>query len=318
MLDTHQLHVFVVAAETLNFTEAARQLNMSQPSVSQHIRSLEKHFNTRLFERIGRGIRLTDEGNALLPLAREIVYQSIRIEEAMASLRGEIFGSLLVGCSTTPGKYVLPQILVEFHRLYPKVSVVCQVSSQQHAIELLCSGKIHFALSSRISLPCTGAEFRLFMQDPVVLLVPEDHPWAKQGRVTPEELRRGTFLLREPGSGTYDAIDEALHNTGVVSIHELNIIMTLGNSEAIALAVQEGLGVGFVSHMIATRIPKGGVKIVPIEGVEICRDIYIGRQTVHPATAAQTAFWELAQTLNPLNVCGSVPAEAIADSADSG
>ncbi len=308
MLDTHQLHVFVIAAETLNFTETARQLNMSQPSVSQHIRSLEKHFKVRLFERVGRGLKLTNEGVALLPLAREIVYQSTRIEETMASLQGEIFGNLLVGCSTTPGKYVLPQILGEFYHRYPKVRVVCQVASQQSAIESLCSGQIHFALSSRINPNCLNAEFRLFMRDPVVLIAPKGHPWAQRDYIEPDELRNGVFITREEESGTYQAIAETLSKAGI-SLHELNTIMTLGNSEAIALSVQEGLGVGFVSRMIATLIPRDGVKIVPIRGVEICRDIYIGRQTVLPPTAAQTAFWELVQTLNPLNVCGSLRIE---------
>ncbi len=117
MLDTHQLHVFLVAAETLSFTKTARRLHMSQPSVSQHIQTLERHFDKELFTRAGRSIMLTDAGQALLPMAREIVNQSVSIEETMRSLDGEVHGHLLVGCSTTPGKYILPLITLSPDRI---------------------------------------------------------------------------------------------------------------------------------------------------------------------------------------------------------
>ena len=133
MLDAHQLNVFLVAAESLNFTVAARELHMTQPSVSQHIRELERHFGTRLFLRLGRRLELTDAGEALVPLAREMSALSIRIDERMESLRGEVYGHLTIGCSTTPGRYLLPGLLASFLRRHPKVEATCQVSSRQRA-----------------------------------------------------------------------------------------------------------------------------------------------------------------------------------------
>lgn len=303
MLDLHQLNIFVTAAETLSFTETAQRLNLSQPAVSQHIKALERHFNVTLFQRTGKGLRLSDEGSVLLPLAKEMVYQSVRVEEMMASLHGDIFGNLLVGCSTTPGKYVLPQILAALNRRHPRVKVTCHVASQRQALDMLCSGEIHFALSSLVNCSHPNAEFRLFMRDPVVLIAPEDHPWAGRKAIQPEELLTERYIMREPESGTYEVLSRALHGVGI-EMEALNSIMMLGNSEAIALAVQEGLGLGFVSYMIATRITHRGVKIIPVDGLKICRAIYIGRQTVHPPTAAQIAFWDLVQQLNPVNVCG--------------
>ena len=97
MLDAHQLNVFLVAAETLNFTLAARRLHMSQPSVSQHIQSLEQYFDQSLFIRSGRTLQLTDAGEALVPLAQDMVNRSIRIEETIKSLQDEVYGHLLVG-----------------------------------------------------------------------------------------------------------------------------------------------------------------------------------------------------------------------------
>jgi DNA-binding transcriptional LysR family regulator len=290
MLDSHQLNVFLVAAETLNFTQAAKKLHMSQPSVSQHIQSLEKHFNARLFSRSGRNLQLSDAGLALIPAAREMVRQAIRIDEMMASLEGDIYGHLMVGCSTTPGKYVLPQLLASFHRLYPKVRVTCQVSSQPQATQSLCDGEIHFALSSYFSEYCRDVEFLKFMTESVHLVASIDHPWAARGHIDPQELFKADFILREEDSGTYIAVQEALSKIDVV-LDQLQTLLVLGNSEAIALAVQEGIGVGFVSRVVVERLGQGRIVPIEIRGVDIYREISIGRYIGQPGTKAQEAFW---------------------------
>ena len=299
MLDAHQLNVFLIAAETLNFTQAAQRMNMSQPSVSQHIQSLEKHFDTALFLRAGRTLQLTDAGMALVPMARELVTQSILIDETMESLHGEIFGHLLVGCSTTPGKYVLPHLLAQFHHEHPKVRVTCLVTPQAQAINMLCEGKTHFALASFAQKSCLDAEFVEFLCDPVVLITPLDHPWAKTKVIEIKDLHDVNFILREEDSGTYHTVRDALLNTNI-RIERLKTLLTLGNSEAIALSVQNGLGVGFVSHAVATGMGQNRVAIVKISGLDICRDIYIGRHTRLPATKAQNAFWDFVTSIAPI------------------
>jgi DNA-binding transcriptional LysR family regulator len=292
MLDAHQLNVFLVAAETLNFTLAARRLHMSQPSVSQHIQSLEQHFGVPLFIRSGRHLRLTDTGAALLPMARQMVTLSSRIDETVRSLQGEVYGHLIVGCSTTPGKYVLPHLLANFHRKHPKVKVTCQVTSRQVALQMLCDGIAHLALASASEF-CKDVEFRKFISEPVVLITPLDHPWAQRGAIEPDELLEADFIMREEGSGTYEAVRQGLAGVGI-PVGQLQTILTLGNSEAIALAVQEGLGVGFVSQMVVSRLVHEGVARVKVGGLSLQQDIYIGRHMRHPAAVAQTAFWEFA------------------------
>jgi DNA-binding transcriptional LysR family regulator len=302
MLDIHQLNVFLVAAETLNFTQAAKRLHMTQPSVSQHIQALERHFASPLFVRAGRTIEMTEAGLALIPMAREAVRLSTRIEESLASMHGDLQGHLMVGCSTTPGKYVLPQLLARFHNLYPHVRVTCTVTGQNQALSMLANGDVHFALTSLASEPTPELEFCKFITDQVVLIAPLDHPWAQKRQIEPAELHKGTFILREGESGTFSAVRDALANLGI-SIHDLYTLLTLGNSEAIALAVQEGLGVGFVSQMVVERLTEGRVAIIEILGLEIKRQIHIGRHTRRPATSAQTAFWEFVfSSENPLLV----------------
>lgn len=291
MLDTHQLNVFLIAAETLNFTQAAHLLHMSQPSVSQHIQSLEQSFGQPLFVRQGRHIGLTDAGVALLPLAREMVKRSIQIEETMKSLEGEVHGHLMVGCSTTPGKYILPKLLADFHSLYPMVKVSCNVSAQDTAFRQLCDGDVHIAMVSEPYMSCRDVETRQFIVDPVILIAPFDHPWAEKGEIDVEDLYDGQFIMREEGSGTSEAVWRALTNAGI-SIHELRTLLVLGSSEAIALSVLEGIGVGFVSRIIVTKLVEGRVAIIKVNGLEIAREIHIGSQTRRAPGIAQRVFWE--------------------------
>lgn len=306
MLDTHQLNVFLVAAETLNFTQAAQRLHMSQPSVSQHIQSLEQHFEQPLFIRSGRRIELSDAGSALFPMARELVNRSIQIEETMRSLEGEVHGHLLVGCSTTPGKYILPHLLARFHKLHPKVRVSCHVASQNQALEMAIEGDVHFALVSTPRLAVRDLELRKFMTDEIVLIAPVYHPWASRGEILPEELKEGVFIMREETAGTNSAVREALQKANI-DLDELNTLMVLGNSEAIALAVREGLGLGFVSAVVVERLAKGNVAPIQIRGVKIEREIFVGRHTRKPATIAQRAFWKFFNQVTSLELLDSEP-----------
>jgi DNA-binding transcriptional LysR family regulator len=292
MLDAHQLNVFLTAAETLNFTEAARLLNMSQPSVSQHIQVLEQHFQTLLFNRAGRQLTLTDAGLALMPLARQMVRQSIRIDETMASLHGSVYGHLRIGCSTTSGKYLLPSLLSAFLRKYPRVQATCQVSSPKNALEDLREGRVHLALACPPECERRDIDFRLFYSDLIVLLVPIDHLWAKLGTIEPHDLLDARVILREEESGTFHAVSRGLRGAGL-EIEDLDSVLTLGNSEAIALAIRQGLGVGFVSEYVSQQLVRDGIQRVEVNGLSLRQDVYLLQSQRHPPTNAQAAFWHI-------------------------
>ena len=295
MLDAHQLNVFLVAAETLNFTETAKRLHMTQPSISQHIKSIEKNFDCLLFVRKGRHLELTDAGEALVPLARDMVKYSILIQETMESLKGEVYGHLIVGCSTTPGKYIMPKLLAKFHDKYPQVKISCNVTEQEQSLKMLCSGDVHITLTNKSQDICMDAKIRHFLSDSVVLIVNKKHPWAGREEIDPRELLDENFIMREPGSGTYKAVATSFAKNGI-NIEGLNTLLTLGNSEAIALSVQEGIGVGFVSKLVVKYFCNQLVVPVKIRGIEMKQDIFMGYQTRHPATAAQIAFWKFTES----------------------
>ena len=144
MLNIHQLNVFITAAETLNFTVTAKRLHLTQSSVSQIIKTLENQLEVDLFQRKARTLKITDAGNLLLPMAREIVEGSIRAAERMELMKDEVHGHLIVGCNTAPGKYVLPVLLAKFNEVYPLVRFKCKVLPQDQALTQLKDGDIHF------------------------------------------------------------------------------------------------------------------------------------------------------------------------------
>ncbi len=295
MLNLHELQVFLVAAETENFSETGRHLNLSQPAVSMQIRSLEKQLGVELFYRAGRHIRLTEAGNALIPMARELVNQSIQVEESMASLQhGEVIGLLKIGCSTTVGKYILPRLIGGLRQQYPLVRVQCYVSKREDALQWLLNGEAHIAMSS-LQEPLREVEYRPFLVDRIVLIANPDHRWAKSGGIiTPEELLGENFILRETTAGTYIALRNGLAEFELSPL-SLKTVMTLENSEAIRMAVQEKIGVAFVSGLVAAEsIQAGTLASIEVEGLDIHTTLYLARHTGRPATRAQTAFWEFA------------------------
>lgn len=156
---------------------------------------------------------------------------------------------------------------------------------------MLCDGEVHVAMISEPYMTSRDVKTRIFMTDPIVLIAPIDHPWAIRGEIDPEELRDGDFIFREAGSGTETMVRRSLASVGIAT-DDLSTILVLGSSEAIALSVQEGIGVGFVSNIIITKLVAGRVAPIRIRGLHIERDIYMGLHTRRPATIAQRVFWD--------------------------
>jgi DNA-binding transcriptional LysR family regulator len=294
VLSFNELRVFLAAAETENFSEAARRLGMTQPAVSQQVRSLEQRLATDLFDRSGRNVTLPAAGRTLIPLARDVMDRAVHLEESMASIEGEVVGLLKIGCSTAAGKYILPRLLAGLRAAHPRVDVVCNVTNRKTALDLLRSGEVQVAMTS-LREPLRSIEYRPFLTDRIVLIAPPGHPWSRRGAtITVAELLRERFIVREEAAGTTEAVRTALARHDV-SLEELKVNMVLGNSEAIRMAVAEGIGVAFVSGMVAAEaVMAGTVSVVPVENLDITTTLFMARATDRPATRAQSAFWEYA------------------------
>jgi len=294
MLDWRDLQIFVTAAELENFSATAQELHLSQPAVTQRIHSLEKQVGVPLFERQGRRVHLSEAGAYLLPLAKDLLRRGKRTEEMMQSLRGEVVGHLTVGCSTTTGKYLLPPLMARFIDRYPGVQATIRVGSRNRVLELLTTHKVNLAFAS-VRTARREIRYHGFEQDEVVLIVPRTHPWTQYASISPELLLQERLILREPGSGTYQAMEAALARHDI-SVDELQTIMTVGNSEAIILAVEEGIGVGFVPKLAAQRCMRlGNIHILTLTDAIMRYNIWMAENIMQPATAAQLHFMKLLQ-----------------------
>jgi DNA-binding transcriptional LysR family regulator len=290
MLNLSEMQVFTVAAETENFSEAARRLHLSQPAVSQHIRSLENCLEVELFLRSGRGVALTDAGEVLLPLARELLDLSRRIEETMRSLEEQVVGHLVIGCTTTAGKYMLPLVAAAFSQHHPNVQVTIEMCNCASIVNPLLAREVHLGISST-KIVHRDMECQPFFTDHVVLVAPVDHPFADRSSVSPVELLGQPFILREEGSSTCRIVQGGLAGQAL-SLDQLQVVMVVGNAEAIEMAVEHGLGIAFISRLAARHgLELGRLVEVPVEGLLLERPLYVVRNSRCAKTPAQTRFW---------------------------
>ena len=291
MLNLSEMQVFAVAAETENFSEAARRLHLSQPAVSQQIRSLERSLRVQLFRRVGRGVTLNDAGKVLLPMARELLDLSQHIEETMRSLEEQVTGHLIIGCTTVAGKYVLPLVVAAFRQYYPHVQVIIEVCNPASVVDPLLAQEVHLGVSST-KIVHRDMECQPFFTDHVVLVVPADHPFACRAPVRPVELLNQPFILQGDGSSTHRMVQEGLSEHGI-SLDQLQVVMVVGNAEAIEIAVEHGVGIACISRLAARPgLRSGRLVEVLIEGLCLERPLYVVRHSRCAKTPAQARFWD--------------------------
>ncbi len=291
MLNLDSLRVFLTVAEHGSFSEAGRQLHLTQPAVSQSIQGLEKQLGMPLFNRQGRAVQLTESGQVLVSMARELLTSAQRLEQTMLSLHGEVIGEMSVGCSTASGKYLLPGLIAHFRRAYPQVRINVLVTSRDSVIHKLLSGEVAVGISSKL-IQHYDLEYQDFYNDDVILIAPAGHPWAQYRRIYPDDLLDEPMILREEVAGTREVLMDGLL-TRDISPAMLNVAMVLGNAEAIGMAVEEGLGVAFISRLAAARgIALGRIVEVEVDGMSLTRKLYMARNRRQPLTRAQVEFWE--------------------------
>ncbi len=285
-----ELKVFLAAAEEHSFSRAAERLHLSQSAISQNIQALERDFGVELFTRQGRSVRLTEAGQALLPLAIEVINNVNRIGEFMHNLDGQVAGDLVIGCSTTSGKYLLPGLVAAFRRDFTLVRVRIKVMSRDEVINRLLDGRLSLGVTS-LKFEQHDLEYVPFFEDRVILIVPANHPWAAYGRALPADLVDEPMIVREEKAGTSHVLAEALarHN---MTTDMLNVVMEIGNAEAIEMAVEEGIGIAFISELAAAHgLALGRVKQVDVTGLDLCRSVFMARNTRQPLTRTQDRFW---------------------------
>lgn len=290
MIDLTKLQAFLYAAESLSFSEAAKQLHLSQPTISHHIKSLEQELGVELFARSGSGLKLTDAGRLLISQAGKLLREANAVEQMMDSLQEKIAGQITIACSTTTGKYVLPQVAARFHQLHPGVKISILACTQENVVPRLMKEEADLGV---VSYDVCGGEVECqeFFQDHIILIVPADHPWAARQHIEPSELLKIPFIIREPTSGTRKVMLAELGKHGI-GLEEMDIFLEIGNAEAIVKTVEAGFGVSFVSRFAAGwALDRGTVVEVPVAGFDLRRKLYMVRNKMQTTHRAVEAFW---------------------------
>lgn len=290
MVDLKRIETFLYAAETSSLSEAAKQLHLSQPAVSHQIKLLEQELGTALFIRTNTGLQLTEAGRLLLPWARRLLHDTSELKELMASLQDDIAGELRISCSTTAGKYILPQLASRFCLRYPGIKARILACGPEAAALNLLEGEAHLGVvSSEVRNP--SLEAQKFFLDRITLIVPSNHRWVSKPSIEPSELLGEPLILREETSGTRRVLltELAKHD---ISLDDLKIFLEVGNAEAIVGTVAAGYGISFVSTMAVSSLrEREKIAQIHVEGMSLQRTIYMVRKRVSASHRPRDAFW---------------------------
>ena len=248
MLTLHQLKVFEAAARHGSFTRAADELFLTQPTVSIQVKHLTTVIGMPLFEQIGKRLYLTDAGKELYSTSKEIFDRLSQLKMTIANLQGMKQGYLKLAVITT-AKYFIPRLLGPFCNLYPGVNVTLQVTNHEGLIERMGENLDDLYIMSR---PPEGedVEVKPFLDNPLVVIAPSNHPLASQKRIPIKALKDYPFILRERGSGTREAAQKLFKEEGI----EVNVKLDLGSNEAIKQAILGGLGLSVLSYHTLTSV----------------------------------------------------------------
>jgi len=298
MIENFKLQVFRTVADTLNFSKAAEELNLSQPAVTSQVRSLEESLGIALFDRIGRNATLTPAGKTLLPYVRQIETLTSDAVAALAPFGVQEGLELNLGASHTIGVYLLPKLLPTLMREWPKMRIHIVIGSTSEVLSALATHQVSIGL---IEAPPHRPDLKIerFMDDELCLILPPNHRWTKKTVLRAAEIVQEPILLRESGSGMRRFVEDYLEQNGVLR-QQLHTNVDMNSTEAIISAVESGLGIGFVPVMALEKVKQANsVVIVPLENGPIKRELSFAMLSGPVREGPQQDLIDVLRSLNP-------------------
>ena len=255
-LSLRQLQIFRAIALTGSTTAAAQSVPLSQSAASTALGEFERSLGARLFDRVGKRLLLNDNGRALLPLALGVLDGAQHIERAFAVGGVNLAADLHLYASTTIGNYILPRLLSSFRRLVPAAQLDVRIGNTLDAVTAVREFSADLGL---IEGPCRAPDVHIipWFEDELVIVAAPEHALAessKRRKLTAEQLKGAPWLMREPGSGTREAVELAL----LPHLENIQPALTLGSSEAIKNAAAEGLGISCLSRSVVEDLVSAG------------------------------------------------------------
>lgn len=282
-----QLKLLEAVARNSSFTRASEELHLTQPAVSIQIKQLEEEVGMPLFEHMGKKIFLTAAGREMYEFSRAIAQQFTDIRTILEEMKGIHHGKLDIAVTST-AKYFAPYLLAAFCKQHAGITVNLSVTNRETILRQLADNIPDMAI---MGSPPKGMDLVAdpFMSNPLVVIAPSDHPLAQHGHISLHRLLEESFIVRERGSGTRNAIERFLELRG----QAMTTTMEMSGNEAIKHAVMAGLGLGIVSvHTLEMEFKLRRLVVLNVEGFPILKDWYIVHREGKRFSAAAQAFKE--------------------------
>lgn len=259
-----QLRIFVAVAERRHVTKAAAALGMTQSAASAAIAALERRYGARLFDRVGRGIELTDTGQRFLPEARAVLERMGAARSVLEDLSDLATGSVSVAASQTIASYWLPRRITSYHAEHPGVRLDVTIGNTRQVEAAVSEGKSDIGLvEGRVDNPALIR--RRVDQDRLVLVVASGRPLPPETAPGRPDLRSVSWVVREAGSGTRAGLEDLAAKDGL-TLEDLRVFLVLPGNEAVREAVEFGAGATVISeHVVVSAIAAGRLKALPID-----------------------------------------------------
>ena len=272
MINFNQLRVFYRAAKNSSFTIAARDLFITQPAVTVHVKAFEERCNLKLFKKKGRRVYLTDEGKALYEYAKKVFEYEKDIENAIEDMRELKRGVLRLGTTKTYARYFMPSMIAAFHETYPLIKIHLDEGSSLDMCRSLLEFKNELAVVAKVE-DNADVYFSPFSQEELVVIVAPNHRLAQEKAISFLQLAEEPIIMKEVGSGTRKLVNELFARNKCTP----DVLMETSNTEFIKQLVQRGEGVSFlVKEAVAVELREKKLASVPLKEQRILLDVSIG------------------------------------------
>ena len=294
-MNIRKLEIFYKTANYLNMSKVAKEMYISQPSISQCISEIESELNTKLFDRIGKKLYLTHEGEIFYKYTRRIlnIY-----EEGIDVLNSatESKGKLIVGASTTIGIYIMPYIINKFNEIQKDIEVSVIIDNKHNIEEFILDNKVDIALIEGQSNSNEIISKEIW-KDELVFISASDHKWKGKTYLTLEDLKNNKFIIREYGSGTREQLEDFLENNEI----KFDSYMELSNLEAIINYVKLNIGVSCVPYISVLSEDKSkSLNICRLKDYNIKRSLYFAIHKDKYISRATKCFMEFCENIETL------------------
>jgi DNA-binding transcriptional LysR family regulator len=270
-----QIEALKELVEAGSFTRAAMNMFITQPTLTKQMKNLEDTVKAKIINRKHTGITLTPEGKILYDYARRILRLRDEAREKVLSLQNHDSGHILISASTIPATYILPPILGQLKKQYPDIRTHLRMTDSEDTYQAVIDDLAEIGFVGKEIVDRRLIVVTLW-KDRIVLAVPEGHPWYQREAVTLQEVEAEPFIMREPGSGTREVMEQFFQKEKGHEGPRFNVVCEIGSSEAVKEAISAGIGISLLSiHALKKELSQGLFREVPIEGCSIERNFYM-------------------------------------------